>query len=87
MRDFRFLECLAWEKVLYINDLITNSKVKKNGYGENLLKWIIKREKQINYDPVHLDSGLQRHDAHRIYLNHGFKIIRHHFAINFKELA
>lgn len=83
---FRFLEFLAWGKVLYIDDLITNSEARKNGYGGKLLKWIIEQAKQMNCDQVHLDSGPQRHDAHRLYLNHGFKIIGHHFAINFKEL-
>ena len=82
---FRFLEFLAWGKVLYIDDLITNSEVRKNGYGGKLLKWIIEEAKQMNCDQVHLDSGPQRHDAHRLYLNHGFKIIGHHFALNFKE--
>lgn len=83
---FRFLEFLAWGKVLYIDDLITNSEARKNGYGGKLLKWIIEQAKQMNCDQVHLDSGPQRHDAHRLYLNHGFKIIGHHFALNFKEL-
>ena len=85
MAGFRFLEFLAWGKVLYIDDLITNSEVRKNGHGGKLLKWIIEQAKQMNCDQVHLDSGPQRHDAHRLYLNHGFKIIGHHFALNFKE--
>jgi len=82
---FRFLEFLAWGKVLYIDDLITNSEVRKNGHGGKLLKWIIEQGKQMNCDQVHLDSGPQRHDAHRLYLNHGFKIIGHHFALDMKE--
>jgi GNAT superfamily N-acetyltransferase len=84
---FRFLEFLAWGKVLYIDDLITDSKTRKNGQGGKLLKWIIEQAKKENCDQVHLDSGPQRHDAHRLYLNHGFKIIGHHFALNFKETA
>jgi GNAT superfamily N-acetyltransferase len=84
---FRFLEFLAWGKVLYIDDLITNSEVRKNGHGGKLLKWIIEQAKLMNCDQVHLDSGPQRHDAHRLYLNNGFKIIGHHFALNFNELA
>lgn len=34
---------------------------------------------------IQLDSGLQRHDAHRLYLNYGFKIIGHHFSLDLKE--
>lgn len=87
LAGFRFLECLAWGKVLYIDDLITDSETRRSGHGGKLLKWIIEQAKKENCDQVHLDSGPQRHDAHRLYLNHGFKITCHHFALNFKELA
>lgn len=82
---FRFLEFLAWGKVLYIDDLVSDDPGRKNGYGGTLLKWVINMAKQRNCDQVHLDSGPQRHDAHRLYLNHGFKIIGHHFALDVKE--
>ena len=82
---FRFLEFLAWGKVCYIDDLITDSETRRNGHGGKLLKWVIEQAKKENCDQVHLDSGPQRLDAHRLYLNHGFKIIGHHFALNFKE--
>lgn len=83
---FRFLEFLAWGKVLYIDDLVTDSDARKNGHAGKLLKWVIEQAKKENCDQVHLDSGPQRHDAHRLYLNYGFKIIGHHFALNFKDL-
>jgi GNAT superfamily N-acetyltransferase len=82
---FRFLEFLAWGKVLYIDDLITDSETRKSGHGGKLLKWVIEQAKKENCDQIHLDSGPQRHDAHRLYLNHGFKIIGHHFALSSKE--
>ncbi len=77
---FRILEFLAWGKVLYVDDLITDSETRKNGHGGQLLKWILECAKEANCDQVHLDSGPQRHDAHRLYLNHGFKIIGYHLA-------
>lgn len=83
---FRFLEFLAWGKVLYIDDLISDSMARKNGYGSTILKWVVQKAKEAKCDQVHLDSGPQRHDAHRLYLNHGFKIIGHHFALDFKDL-
>jgi len=82
---FRFMELLAWGKVLYIDDLITDSETRKSGHGGKLLKWVIEQAKTENCDQVHLDSGPQRHDAHRLYLNHGFKIVAHHFSLNFNE--
>ena len=79
---FRFLEFLAWGRVLYIDDLITDAEARKNGHGGKLLKWVMEQAKEAKCDQVHLDSGPQRHDAHRLYLNHGFQIIGHHFALN-----
>lgn len=78
---FRFLEFLAWGKVLYIDDLITDSAARRNGYGGKLLNWVIEQAKHAKCSQVHLDSGPQRYDAHRLYLNYGFKIIGHHFAL------
>lgn len=85
LAGFRFLEFLAWGKVLYIDDLISDAAIRRNGYGSTLLKWVINEAKKTKCDQVHLDSGPQRHDAHRLYLNHGFKIIGHHFALGLKE--
>jgi GNAT superfamily N-acetyltransferase len=59
---------LAWGKVLYIDDLITDSETRRSGHGGKLLKWVIEQGKKANCDQVHLDSGPQRHDAHRLYL-------------------
>lgn len=77
---FRILEFLAWGKVLYIDDLVTDSAMRKNGLASVLLKWVLEQAKAEQCDQVHLDSGPQRHDAHRLYLNHGFTIIGYHFA-------
>ena len=82
---FRYLEFLAWGKVLYIDDFITDAQTRRNGHGGKLLKWVIEQAKKENCDQIHLDSGPQRHDAHRLYLNCGFKIIGYHFALNFKD--
>lgn len=78
---FRFLEFLAWGRVLYIDDLITDTNARKKGYGSKLLSSLIDEAKSAHCDQIHLDSGYQRHDAHRLYLNHGFKLNSHHFAL------
>jgi GNAT superfamily N-acetyltransferase len=83
---FRFLECLAWGKILYIDDLISEVAARRQGYGSTLLKWLIQEAKNHACDQVHLDSGPHRHEAHKLYLNHGFKIICHHFSLNLQEI-
>ena len=85
LAGFRFLEFLAWGKVLYIDDLVSDAATRRNGYGGKILKWVIGEAKKAKCDQVHLDSGPQRHDAHRFYLNHGFKITGHHFSLALKE--
>lgn len=84
LAGFRFLEFLASGKVLYIDDLITDAKTRGKGLGGKLLKWVIEEAKKAKCDQVHLDSGFQRYDAHRVYFNYGFKIMGHHFALDFK---
>jgi len=86
LAGFRFLEFLAWGKVLYIDDLVSDAESRRNGYASRLLKWVINEAQKAKCAQVHLDSGPQRHDAHRLYLNHGFKIIGHHFALDLKDL-
>lgn len=82
---FRFLEFLAWGKVLYIDDLVSDIATRKKGYGGKILKWVINEAKKAQCDQIHLDSGPHRYDAHRLYLNYGFKIIGHHLALNLEE--
>ncbi len=77
---FRILEFMAWGKVLYIDDLITHPEHLKQGYASQLLDWVVSEAKTLGCDEVHLDSGYQRNDAHRLYLNKGFDLVSHHFA-------
>jgi GNAT superfamily N-acetyltransferase len=85
LAGFRFLEFLAWGKVLYVDDLITCAKARKSGHGNLLIDWLIKRAKEKLCDQLHLDSGPQRHDAHRLYIKNKMKIIGHHFALDLNE--
>lgn len=77
---YRLAEFLAWGRVLYIDDLITLPAARGRGYGGRLLNWLSARAAALGCDEVHLDSGYQRHDAHRLYLNQGFDLACHHFS-------
>lgn len=77
---FRINEMLMWGRALYIDDLGTLPEHRKKGYGGMLLDWIFDYAKEQQCDEVHLDSGVHRFDAHRLYLNKGFIISSHHFA-------
>lgn len=78
---YRIAHFLAWGKVLYVDDLITHPERTRQGLGHTVLNWLIEQAMQFGCDEVHLDTGYQRHEAHRLYLNHGFKLVSHHMSL------
>ncbi|MGG2027808.1 GNAT family N-acetyltransferase [Gottfriedia sp. S16(2024)] len=80
---YRITESLAWGKYFYVDDLITSENHRKKGYAQLLWNWLIKEAKQNNCEQFHLDSGVQRYDAHRFYLKNRLIITCHHFQLNF----
>jgi len=78
---YRMLDFLAWGRVLYVDDLITLPEKRGAGYGGALMDWMIAHAREQGCDELHLDSGYQRHDAHRLYLNKGLQIGCHHFSM------
>ena len=81
---FRFGEHLAWGKILYIDDLTTLPKHRGNRYAERLLDWLINHAKEKNCNELHLDTGYQRHSAHRLYLKKGLELKSHHLSMELK---
>ena len=78
---FRLLENLAWGKFLYVDDMVTSADARSCGHGEALFQWLVDYAKTHNCAQLHLDSGVQRFDAHRFYLRHKMQISSHHFAL------
>src|SRR6188768_873935 len=71
---YRLANFLAWGKVLYVDDLITSPDARGIGFGTHLLKWLMGEAKRQGCDGIHLDTGIERGEAHRLYLNLGMKI-------------
>lgn len=73
---------LAWGRFLYVDDLSTLPEARRRGHARALLDWLLEEARRLDCDELHLDSGvgLDRADAHRLYLNAGFLISSHHFA-------
>ncbi|PGS50599.1 GNAT family N-acetyltransferase [Bacillus sp. AFS041924] len=80
---YRITESLAWGKYFYVDDLITSENQRKNGYAQLLWDWLIKEAKENNCEQFHLDSGVQRYEAHRFYLKNRLHITCHHFQLHF----
>lgn len=79
---FRIGHFLAWGKVLYVDDLITLPEARGIGFGTHLLKWLMGEAKKQGCDGIHLDTGIDSQDAHRLYLNLGMKINCLHLSID-----
>jgi GNAT superfamily N-acetyltransferase len=82
---YRCADFLAWGRVLYVDDLIAAPEKRGRGYGGALMDWLTQRAEDEGCDELHLDSGYQRHDAHRLYLNKGMRLASHHFARVLKQ--
>lgn len=86
---FRILENLAWGRLLYVDDLVTAPEARSKGHGSALLRWLEAFAAENGCARLHLDSGVQRLDAHRFYDREGFARSCIHFAkpIDSDEIA
>lgn len=79
---FRVGENLAWGRFLYVDDLVTLPAHRSKGYGSQLLSWLKAFAVKEGCLQLHLDSGMQRKDAHRFYEREGMTAAGLHFAEN-----
>jgi GNAT superfamily N-acetyltransferase len=77
---YRHLQFLFNGKHIYIDDLSTLEAYRGRGYGGALIDFVLQLARKENYEVVTLDSGCQRYDAHRLYMNKGFVIQGYHFS-------
>jgi GNAT superfamily N-acetyltransferase len=84
---YRFLNTMAWGHILYIDDLVAWQTSHRAGLGTLLLQHLQNEARERGCDAVHLDTGYQRHLAHRAYLRNGFHIDCHHMAWPVKPLG
>lgn len=77
---FRLGENLAWGRFLYVDDLVTLSSQRSRGFGAALLSWLAGFAEKKGCNQLHLDSGVQREDAHRFYEREAMKLTSYHFA-------
>ena len=72
---------LAWEKHIYVDDLVSSTRYRSRGAGALLIDWLKQYGLDNDCKQLHLDSGVTRYQAHRFYLREHFSINSHHFAI------
>ncbi|GAA5217444.1 GNAT family N-acetyltransferase [Corallincola platygyrae] len=71
---------LAWGKHIYVDDVIVLPEERSKGAGKVLIDWLKQHARAEGCDQLHLDSGVQRFDAHRFYLREGLNIASHHLS-------
>lgn len=80
---FRVHEFLYTGRHLYVDDLVTDESARSGGHGKRMLDWLASQAKRSGCEQLHLDSGVQRAEAHRFYFREGMRISSYHFV---KEL-
>jgi GNAT superfamily N-acetyltransferase len=83
---FRYLESLAWGTFLYVDDLVSGDAVRGQGFAGKLMDWLIQRARTAGCKQLHLDSGVQRFNAHRFYFAKGMNIKCHHFEMSLDQV-
>jgi len=78
---YRYQANMAWGKFLYVDDFVTDKNYRSKGAGKLLLNWLEDQAKSKSCNQLHLDSGVQRFDAHKFYVREGMEIRSHHFAM------
>jgi GNAT superfamily N-acetyltransferase len=76
---FRIQEYLCCGKHLYVDDLITDRRIRSQGHGKRMLDWLTEEARGAGCVQLHLDSRIQRSDTHRFYFREGLTISAYRF--------
>ena len=77
---FRVHELLAYGKVLYVDDLVTDEQARSGSHGRRMMYWLAGEAERNGCEKLQLDSGVQRGRAHRFYFREGMEITSYHFS-------
>ncbi|HEU4412032.1 MAG TPA: GNAT family N-acetyltransferase [Polyangiaceae bacterium] len=76
---FRVVATTFSVRKLYVDDLVTTEAARSKGVGAALLGEVERRARAAGCSELDLDSGVQRHDAHRFYMRERMLISSYHF--------
>lgn len=77
---YRTMHLLRTSWMIYVDDLYTHPDYRGRGYAGKLLDHVAAEAAGAGIQTIHLDSGYDLHDAHRLYLNKGYVLACNHFA-------
>jgi GNAT superfamily N-acetyltransferase len=78
---YRIGEHLARGRYLYVDDLVTAGTTRRRGHGAHLLAWLAEKARESGCAELHLDSGVQRSEAHLFYEKLGLRFTSKHYSL------
>jgi GNAT superfamily N-acetyltransferase len=76
---YRFMQMLYCGRLLYLDDLVVDERVRSRGYGARLLDRLREEGRAQGCSEIQLISRVTREQAHRFYFREGFGIECFHF--------
>ena len=76
---YRFMQMLYCGRLLYLDDLVVDERVRSRGYGARLLDRLRAEGRAQGCSEMQLISRVTREQAHRFYFREGFGIECFHF--------
>ena len=78
---YRYMTMLYCGRLLYVDDFVTDERVRSRGYGRELLGWLKAEARREGCQNLQLISRVTREQAHRFYFREGLGIECFHFRI------
>jgi GNAT superfamily N-acetyltransferase len=78
---FRVMNVLWSGRTLYVDDLVTDEAMRSQGFGEQMISWLVELAREEACETFSLDSGTHRQQAHAFYFRQGLRISDFHFQM------
>jgi GNAT superfamily N-acetyltransferase len=82
---YRVMDMLYCGRLLSIDDLVADERVRSKGYGARLLDWLKAEGRAAACNELQLVSRVIREQAHRFYFREGLGIDCFHFRVALKD--
>jgi len=76
---YRVMNTLYCGRMLYVDDLVTDERLRSRGYGARLVARLKDEARALGCTQLQLISNVKREDAHRFYFREGLGIECFHF--------
>jgi GNAT superfamily N-acetyltransferase len=71
---YRYMTMLYCGRLLYVDDLVTDDRVRSRGHGKRLMDWLKAEAREHGCSELQLLSRVTREQAHRFYFREGLAI-------------